>query len=91
MKAQRLIFFWQLLTLLDTEYGLYASVFTKDIQRAMRIAKLFEAGIVGVNCTSPSMAFDMPFGGWKGSGDGREYSAFATDAWTELKSVLLAL
>ncbi|OQV06984.1 Alcohol dehydrogenase GroES-like domain-containing protein [Cladophialophora immunda] len=75
----------------DSEYGLYASVFTKDIQRALRIAKLFEAGIVGVNCTSPSMAFDMPFGGWKASGDGREYSCFSTDAWTELKSVLIAL
>lgn len=75
----------------DTEYGLYASVYTKDIQRAMRIAKKFEAGSVGVNCTSPTMALDMPFGGWKASGDGRELGRHATDSWTEVKSVFIAL
>ncbi|GLA14365.1 hypothetical protein AnigIFM62618_000744 [Aspergillus niger] len=75
----------------DSEYGLYASVYTRDISRALRAAKKFEAGTVGVNCTSPTMAFDMPFGGWKGSGEGRELSRYATDYWTELKSVLIAL
>ena len=75
----------------DTEYGLYASVFTKDISRAMRIAKKYEAGTVGINCSSPSMALDMPFGGWKGSGDGSELSKYATDHWTELKTVLIKL
>ena len=75
----------------DTEYGLYASVFTKDISRALRIAKRLEAGSIGVNCTSPTMAWDMPFGGWKTSGDGRELSKYATDYWTELKSVFVAL
>lgn len=33
----------------------------------------------------------MPFGGWKSSGDGREYSQFAFEAWTELKAVLISL
>ena len=75
----------------DTEYGLYSSVFTKDLSRALRIAKKLEAGTVGVNCTSPMMAFDMPFGGWKGSGDGRELSKYAMDYWTELKTVLISL
>jgi aldehyde dehydrogenase (NAD+) len=75
----------------DTEYGLYASVYTKDISRALRVAKKFEAGSVGINCTSPTMALDMPFGGWKGSGDGRELSRFAFDPWTELKSVFISL
>lgn len=75
----------------DTEFGLYASVFTKDISRALRVAKKFESGQVGVNCTSPTTAFDMPFGGWKGSGDGREFSKYATEYWTELKSVYIAL
>ncbi|KAF4443387.1 putative aldehyde dehydrogenase [Fusarium austroafricanum] len=56
----------------DTEFGLYAAVFTKNIDRAMRVAKALEAGTVGVNCTSPSMAKDMPFGGYKASGVGRE-------------------
>jgi len=75
----------------DTEYGLYASVFTKDISRALRVAKQLEAGSVGVNCTSPTMAIDMPFGGFKQSGDGRELSRYSTDYWTELKSVFIAL
>jgi aldehyde dehydrogenase (NAD+) len=75
----------------DTEYGLYASVFTKDISRALRVAKQLEAGSVGVNCTSPTMAIDMPFGGYKQSGDGRELSRYSTDYWTELKSVFIAL
>lgn len=75
----------------DTEYGLYASVFTKDVSRALRVAKALEAGSVGINCTSPTIAIDMPFGGWKQSGDGRELSKYATDAWTELKSVFISL
>lgn len=74
-----------------TEYGLYASVFTKDISRALRFAKGLEAGSVAVNSTSPTIALDMPFGGWKGSGEGREFSRFALDDWTELKSVYLAI
>lgn len=44
----------------DTEYGLYSSLFTRDVSRALRVAKRLEAGTVGVNCTSPMMAFDMP-------------------------------
>ncbi len=47
----------------DTEYGLYASVFTKNIDRAMRFAKGLEAGTVGVNCTSPTTGRETPFGG----------------------------
>ena len=75
----------------DTEYGLYASVFTKDISRALRMAKKFEAGMVAINTTSPATALDMPFGGWKASGDGRDLSKHAIDHWTELKTVLVKL
>lgn len=75
----------------DTEYGLYSSVYTNDISRALRFAKLLEAGMVAVNCTSPTMAFDMPFSGWKMSGEGTELSKHAFDHWTELKSVLIRL
>lgn len=75
----------------DTEFGLYASVFTKDISRALRVAKVLEAGMIGVNCTSPTMAIDMPFGGWKQSGDGRELSKHSLNHWTELKSVFIQL
>ncbi|KAK4935339.1 hypothetical protein LTR10_023601 [Elasticomyces elasticus] len=75
----------------DSEYGLYASVFTKDISRAMRFAKALEAGSVGVNCTSPTLAIDMPFGGYKQSGEGRELSKHCLDEWTEIKSVFISL
>ncbi|KAI0039319.1 aldehyde dehydrogenase [Auriscalpium vulgare] len=55
----------------DTEYALYASVFTKDIDRAIRVAKRLESGQVGINTASPTLHVDMPFGGWKQSGYGK--------------------
>jgi len=73
----------------DTEYGLYASVYTKDISRAMRVAKAFESGQVGVNCTSPTFAADMPFGGYKGSGQGREGFGYSLDEYLEIKTVMV--
>lgn len=73
----------------DSEFGLYAAVFTKNIDRALRASKLLEAGTVGVNCTSPSMAKDMPFGGWKGSGIGREGYLHSMDSYLETKSILV--
>lgn len=75
----------------NTEYGLYASVWTKDISRALRVAKAFESGAVGVNCTSPTNASDMPFGGYKGSGQGREGFGYSLDEYLETKSVLIKL
>lgn len=75
----------------DTEYGLYASVYTKDLSRALRVAKAFESGQVGVNCTSPTFANDMPFGGYKGSGQGREGFGYSLDEYLEHKSVLIKL
>lgn len=73
----------------NTEYGLYASVYTKDISRAMRVAKAFESGQVGVNCTSPTFANDMPFGGYKGSGQGREGFGYSLDEYLEIKTVMV--
>jgi aldehyde dehydrogenase (NAD+) len=73
----------------NTEYGLYASVYTKDISRAMRVAKAFESGQVGVNCTSPTFANDMPFGGYKGSGQGREGFGYSLDEYLEMKTVMI--
>lgn len=73
----------------DTEYGLYASLFTKDIDRAMRVSRALEAGTVGVNCTSPARGIDMPFGGWKGSGIGREGYTVGIESFMEEKSVLI--
>jgi acyl-CoA reductase-like NAD-dependent aldehyde dehydrogenase len=74
----------------NTEYGLYASVYTKNIDRALRFAKGLEAGTVGVNCTSPTTGMDMPFGGYKGSGVGREGLPFySMNNFLETKSVII--
>ncbi|KAL4779599.1 aldehyde dehydrogenase domain-containing protein [Aspergillus varians] len=74
-----------------SEFGLYASVFTKDLERAVRASKLLEAGTVGVNCTSPSVAKDMPFGGYKMSGIGREGYMHSLDGFLETKSILIKM
>ncbi|KAF3005779.1 hypothetical protein E8E13_007352 [Curvularia kusanoi] len=71
----------------DTEFGLYASLYTKDIERALRVAKKLESGMLGVNCTSPTNSWDLPFGGWKGSGTGRESLLDSMDHYLEHKSV----
>lgn len=75
----------------DTEFGLYAAVFSKNIDRALRVAKSLEAGTVGVNCTSPSGAKDMPFGGYKTSGIGREGYTVSLDNFLETKTVLVKI
>lgn len=75
----------------NTEYGLYASVFTKNIDRAMRFAKGLEAGTVGVNCTSPQTGKDTPFGGFKGSGVGREGIHHCMNNFLETKTVIIKI
>jgi aldehyde dehydrogenase (NAD+) len=75
----------------DSEFGLYSAVYTKNINRALRVAKSMEAGTVGVNCTSPSIAHDAPFGGYKGSGQGREGYGYSLDNYLENKSVMIKL
>lgn len=73
----------------NTDFGLYASVYTKNVDRALRMAKALEAGTVGVNCTSPAGARDMPFGGYKASGIGREGWTIGIENYLETKSVLM--
>lgn len=55
----------------DTQYGLNAAVFSQDINRALRVASKLQSGTVCVNCSTQS-SFDVPFGGTKQSGWGRE-------------------
>ncbi|CAM1503524.1 Fc.00g011150.m01.CDS01 [Cosmosporella sp. VM-42] len=55
----------------DSEYRLYASVFSNNINKALRVAKALEAGSVAVNVASPYGAYELPFGGFKASGIGR--------------------
>ncbi|VTT68326.1 unnamed protein product [Fusarium fujikuroi] len=73
----------------DTEYGLYAAVYTKNIDRAMRVTQQLNSGYVGINCTSPTTARDLPFGGYKSSGQGREGWLYSMDNFLEVKSVMM--
>ncbi|KAF5679422.1 aldehyde dehydrogenase [Fusarium heterosporum] len=73
----------------DTEYGLYAAVYTKDVDRAMRVTKQLDSGYVSINCTSPTTAKDLPFGGYKSSGQGREGWLYSMENFLEIKSVIM--
>ena len=75
----------------DRLTGLYASVYTNDLSRALRVAKALESGAVGVNCTSPTAFPDLPFGGYKQSGQGREGYGYSIEEYLETKSVMIAL
>ncbi|ATY14153.1 betaine-aldehyde dehydrogenase [Amycolatopsis sp. AA4] len=74
----------------NSEYGLAAGVWTRDVAKAHRTAKELKAGSVWVNQYN---GFDtaMPFGGYKQSGWGRELGAAALDLYTQTKSVNIAL
>ena len=74
----------------NTEYGLAAGVWTRDITKAHRIASKLRAGTVWINCYN---VFDpaMPFGGYKQSGWGREMGHEVLNLYTEVKSVCLPI
>jgi succinate-semialdehyde dehydrogenase/glutarate-semialdehyde dehydrogenase len=72
----------------DTEFGLSAYFYSRDIGRVMRVAEQLEAGIVGVNTGLISTA-EAPFGGVKQSGLGREGSKYGIDEYLEIKYVCL--
>jgi gamma-glutamyl-gamma-aminobutyraldehyde dehydrogenase len=75
----------------DTDYGLQASVFTRDITRAHTIARRLEAGTVSVNCYSEGDN-TTPFGGFKQSGfGGRDKSVYAYDQYVEKKTIWIDL
>src|SRR5262249_37072794 len=74
----------------DTEYGLGAGIWTRDISKAHALAKKIRAGTVWINCYN---VFDasLPFGGYKQSGWGREMGHEVLEAYTEVKAVTTQL
>ncbi|MBX9616969.1 MAG: NAD-dependent succinate-semialdehyde dehydrogenase [Caulobacteraceae bacterium] len=74
----------------DSEFGLASYLFTRDLDRAMRIGRRIEAGMIGINTGLISTAV-APFGGVKSSGYGREGSTHGIDEYLDIKQVTLAL
>lgn len=73
----------------DSEYGLSGSIWTRDLGKAIRVARGIESGNLSVNSHS-SVRYWTPFGGYKKSGIGRELGPDALDAFTETKNVFIS-
>jgi aldehyde dehydrogenase (NAD+) len=74
----------------DTEYGLSAGVFTRDVAAAHELAARLEAGQVQINRYTGA-GVEIPFGGYKNSGLGREKGVDAMQHYTQVKSVIVDL
>lgn len=74
----------------NNNYGLAAAVFSKDIQKATYLAHALRAGTVWLNCYN-IFSSAAPFGGYKESGSGRELGEYGLEAYTEVKTITMAL
>ena len=77
----------------DNEYGLNGSIWTRDIGRALRIARDVRTGMVSINSHGSASRYGTyaPFGGYKKSGLGRELGMYALSLYTEVKNVFIDL
>jgi acyl-CoA reductase-like NAD-dependent aldehyde dehydrogenase len=73
----------------DSIYGLSGSIWTRDIGRALRVARAVNTGMLSINSSS-SVHIEAPFGGVKASGIGREQGMAALDHYSEYKTVFIA-
>lgn len=73
----------------DSAYGLSASLWTRDVGRVLRVTRAVQSGVISVN-TSSSVHLEAPFGGYKGSGLGRELGLKALDLYSEVKNVFIS-
>ncbi|MDH1209689.1 aldehyde dehydrogenase family protein [Pseudomonas chengduensis] len=70
----------------DSEFGLAAAVMSRDLQRCERVAQALQAGIVWINCSQPTFS-ELPWGGVKRSGIGRELGEWGLDNYLETKQI----
>ena len=73
----------------DVPYGLASSVFSQNVGRALSAAKRLEFGTVWVNEHLFPLASEMPHGGFKQSGNGKDMSSYALEEYTEIKHVMI--
>jgi len=74
----------------DTKYGLSGSLWTKNLERALRVARAVRSGVMSVN-TNSSVYVEAPFGGFKRSGFGRDLGMEAMQFYTEVKNVFISV